>query len=354
MKTVHNIINNNSQQMNELEDNSIDLVVTSPPYPMIEMWDETFSNLDPDIKKQLDEENGNSAFELMHQQLNKTWNEIHRVLKPGGIACINIGDATRKLGNQFRLYSNHAKIINYFSDIGFSILPDILWRKQSNKPNKFMGSGMIPPNAYATLEHEYILIFRKGTNRIFSKQEKKLRYESAYFWEERNTWFSDIWFDVKGTIQTLNKNTLRERSAAYPFDLPYRLIHMYSIKNDTVLDPFWGTGTTTLAAISSMRNSIGYEIDSNFTNMFNQYLDKIKTITHTKNKKRLQDHLDFVKKRKKQNHQMKYKMTQYNTEVITKQEQEILFYDIESINTNPLEVTYKKYKHETQKKLLIE
>lgn len=354
MKTDHKIINNNSQQMNELENNSIDLVVTSPPYPMIEMWDETFSNLNPKIKKELKNKNGCRAFELMHQELNKTWNEVHRVLKPGGIACINIGDATRKIGNQFQLYSNHAKIINYFSDLGFSILPDIIWRKQSNKPNKFMGSGMIPPNAYATLEHEYILIFRKGTNRIFSKKEKKLRYESAYFWEERNTWFSDIWFDLKGTNQTLKKNTLRQRSAAYPFDLPYRLIHMYSIKNDTILDPFWGTGTTTLAAISSMRNSIGYEIDPNFINMFNHYLDKIKKITHTKNKERLQDHLDFANKRKEQNHQMKYEMTHYNTEVITKQEQEILFHDIESIKPNILEVTYKKYIHETQKKLLIE
>ena len=88
--------------------------------------------------------NGLFAFELMHIELDKVWNEVFRVLKEGGIACINIGDATRTINKNFQLYSNHSRIINHCTKIGFSALPMILWRKQTNAPNKFMGSGMLP------------------------------------------------------------------------------------------------------------------------------------------------------------------------------------------------------------------
>jgi site-specific DNA-methyltransferase (cytosine-N4-specific) len=98
-------------------------------------------------------------------------------------------------------------------------LPLILWRKQTNSPTKFMGSGMLPPCGYVTLEHEFILIFRKGNRRGFEKvSDKNTRTQSALFWEERNRWFSDVW-DFKGTRQLLEHRTSRERSAAYPFEL---------------------------------------------------------------------------------------------------------------------------------------
>lgn len=100
--------------------------------------------------------------------------------------------------------------------------------------------------------------------------------ESAYFWEERNRWFSDIWVDLKGVKQSLSNSKLRDRSAAYPFELAYRLISMFSIKEDSVLDPFLGTDTTTLAAISSQRNSIGVELDSTLQN---HIINKILTST---------------------------------------------------------------------------
>lgn len=164
MKTNHIINIGNSQNLDKIESESVNLVVTSPPYPMIEMWDETFSNLNPEIEVALQNEDGNQAYTLMHRELNKVWNEMDRVLTDGGIVCINIGDATRKLGNIFQLYSNHSRIISFFEEKGYQVLPDILWRKQSNKPNKFMGSGMLPPSAYITLEHEYILVFRKKTS----------------------------------------------------------------------------------------------------------------------------------------------------------------------------------------------
>ena len=109
-----------------------------------------------------------------------------------------------------------------------------------------MGSGMLPAGAYVTLEHEHILVLRKGNKRNFKTPEEKLRRQkSAFFWEERNLWFSDLWEDLKGTKQNNIDKNIRERSGAYPFELAYRLINMLSLREDKVLDPFLGTGTTT-------------------------------------------------------------------------------------------------------------
>ena len=251
--------------MQGLPDESIDLMVTSPPYPIIEMWDRLFSEQNSAIKDALEQNDGNKAFELMHQELDKVWAEVYRVLRQGGFACINIGDATRKIGNEFKLYSNHSRILEHCLSLGFSSLPEILWRKQTNAPNKFMGAGMLPAGAYITLEHEFILVLRKGGKREFKTAEEKLRrMKSAFFWEERNLWFSDVWEDLKGTKQNNINKKIRERSGAYPFELAYRIINMFSLREDTVLDPFLGTGTTTAAAMATGRNSIGIEIDPNF------------------------------------------------------------------------------------------
>ena len=265
--TYHKIINGDSRQMSELKNESIHLVVTSPPYPMIEMWDDIMSKQNSEIEKALNLNNGVLAFELMHSELDKIWKEVERLLIPGGFACINIGDATRTINNEFSLYPNHSRIITAFHKLGLSNLPNIIWRKQTNAPNKFMGSGMLPSGAYVTLEHEWILIFRKGGKRQFKSDEEKLkRKESSFFWEERNLWFSDLW-DLKGIKQKIDNSETRKRSAAYPFELPYRLINMYSLKGDIILDPFLGTGTTTIAAIATQRNSIGYEIDKMISNI---------------------------------------------------------------------------------------
>ena len=133
-----------------IEDESIDLVVTSPPYPMIEMWDEIMSLQNPFIKEAL-ARNPSEAFEMMHQELDEVWKECFRVLKEGGMMCINIGDATRTINKEFKLFNNHTRIVNSCLSIGFTNLPNIIWRKQTNAPNKFMGSGMLPCGAYVTL-----------------------------------------------------------------------------------------------------------------------------------------------------------------------------------------------------------
>jgi len=344
IKTTHKIVYDDSREMKDIKSESIDLVITSPPYPMIEMWDEMFSKQNSDIGKALKENNGNLAFELMHKELDKVWKEVYRVLKIGGIACINIGDATRSLNNKFQMYPNHARVLNAGLNLGFHALPSILWVKETNKPNKFMGSGVLPIGAYVTLEHEHILILRKGDKREFRKTEEKLnRQKSAFFWEERNIWFSDIWKDINGVFQKLNHNKVRERSGAYPIELTYRLINMFSVQGDTILDPFLGTGTTTLGAIASARNSIGYEIDENFKEIIEERIREIKGMVNTYIEERIEKHKEFMRKRAELKGEHKYWNKNYNFPVVTRQEREILIpklKEIQKVEENLFEAEY--------------
>lgn len=343
MKSTHYIYFENSQNMSNISSESIDLVITSPPYPMIAMWDELFCQQNPSIKKALSEKNGLMAFKLMHDYLDIVWQETWRVLKNGGFICINIGDATRTIDN-FMLYPNHSRIISKMLQLGFTPLPEILWRKQTNAPNKFMGSGMLPAGAYITLEHEHILIFRKGSKREFKNDSEKInRRNSSYFWEERNIWFSDIWTDLKGTLQNLSDDKVRKRSAAFPFELPYRLINMFSVKGDTVLDPFWGIGTTTHAAIAACRNSIGYELETKFMDLILAELDNIVVYSNQRIRQRIETHLSFIEERIKQGKEFKHINNYYNFPVITKQETELFFHQLNSVkqlNQTQLEAVY--------------
>jgi DNA modification methylase len=307
--------------MKTLPTGSVDLVVTSPPYPMIEMWDEAFIRLNPDIKEALERKKGSLTFELMHQALDRVWDEVNRVLVKGGIVCINIGDATRTIGSTFQLFPSHSRITRRFLEMGLYYLPAVIWRKQTNAPNKFMGSGMLPPGAYVTLEHEFILIFRKGNKREFKDQkEKDNRNRSAFFWEERNQWFSDVWFDIKGTRQDIEDKEIRKRSAAYPFEVVYRIINMFSVKGDWVLDPFLGTGTTTLAAMASARNSLGLEMDSGFRETIASRIKGIKEFSNAYIDDRVQKHLEFVEERTNSGYTFKYKNKPYGFPVMTRQE----------------------------------
>ena len=316
-------------EMNETADDSVDLVVTSPPYPMIAMWDSIFSASSKQVEAALDEENGVTAFELMHELLDQIWAECFRVLRPGGFACINIGDATRKIGGDFMLYPNHSRISSAMTALGFQCLPNIHWFKPTNAPNKFMGSGMLPAGAYVTLEHEYILIFRKGGKRIFSPAESTARRRSAFFWEERNLWFSDVW-DFRGVNQPIKKDressehtAARDRSGAFPFELPHRLINMYSIQGDTVLDPFLGTGTTLAAAIVNGRSCKGYETDKGLDSLIRKQASAAAENAGRMNELRLQRHRDFISCRTEEKFEPKYMNEFYNFGVITRQEREI-------------------------------
>lgn len=283
MPTQHRIIIGDSQKMTELADDSIQLMVTSPPYPMIQMWDDLFGKSDRKIAllwRKLDR--GDEAavrkiYDLMHENLSKVWAETYRVLADGGITAINIGDATRSINGKFQLFPNHARITEVCEEIGFTTLPYILWKKPTNRPKykgkgAFLGSGFLPPNAYVTLDCEFILLFRKGKLRKFEPHHAE-RYESQFTKTQRDVWFSQIW-DFKGTRQKVSE--LERRTAAYPDEVAERLIRMFSVKGETVLDPFLGSGTTAKVAILNDRNSVGYEADPHILPTITSKIEKAK------------------------------------------------------------------------------
>ncbi len=331
-ETKHTLLNFDSRNMDQLSNESVDLVLTSPPYPMVEMWDDLFKSWDPKTKKFLTNQKGDEAFESMHLQLDEVWKECFRVLKEGGIFLINIGDATRSIGGEFSLFSNHSRILQTCRKLGLNSLPDILWRKQTNSPTKFMGSGMFPVGAYVTYEHEYILIFRKGSLRKYSKNETEIRRTSAFFWEERNKWFSDIW-ELKGERQIFKDvGASRERSAAFPLEFAYRLVNMFSIKGDTILDPFLGTGTTSLAALLSARNSVGYDLDTGILEIARKRFHNAVEISSKLLQSRMQNHLDFVAERILADKKLAHQNKNYQIPVITSQEALLSFEIVDSVD----------------------
>lgn len=238
-----------ARELSMLDDDSVDLVVTSPPYPYIEMWDDQFARqlgLDSDAFEQ-----GLAAFDATHKLLAEVWEACHRVLKEGGILCVNIGDATRTIRGEFRCLPNHARVLEHCLALGFEPLIPILWKKPTTKPNSFLGSGFLPTNGYVTLDCEHILVLRKNGKRVFPPKDP-LRYASAFSKSERDTWFSQIW-EVNGRPQ--------EGLAAFPEEIPYRLIRMFSVLGDTILDPFAGSGSTLRVARSLGRKAVGVELE---------------------------------------------------------------------------------------------
>jgi len=332
MRTSANIYQGSAAALDWIPPDSVDLVVTSPPYPMVQMWDDSFALQDPAISPALADGRGDQAFERMHVLLDRAWAEVHRVLKPGGIACINIGDATRTLAEDFRLYSNHSRILTALLELGFAVLPDILWRKQTNAPTKFMGSGMLPVGAYVTYEHEYVLVVRKGRRRQFATSaDKARRRRSAYFWEERNTWFSDLWTDIKGTAQDTVEEAARQRSAAFPFELASRLVCMFSVEEDVVLDPFAGTGTALAGALAAGRSSIGVDLDETLLPVARALLLSMPPVVNAHAAARLRRHLDFVAARAGDGKPPKHTNVHYGFPVVTSQERELLLREVTDI-----------------------
>jgi modification methylase len=337
LETVHRFAAADAASCPWIPNGSVSLVVTSPPYPMIAMWDGVFAGRSRETRRALEAGDGFAAFELMHRDLDRVWAEAARALCPGGWACVNVGDAARSIGGVFRLYPNHARIIDAFLRLGFDTLPLILWRKQTNAPNKFMGSGMLPAGAYVTLEHEYILLFRKPGKRPFESADgKRLRRESACFWEERNRWFSDTW-DFKGARQCMSAKAARptgtraastsaaprDRSAAFPFELPWRLINMYSLYGDTVWDPFVGTGTTIHAAMAAGRNGIGVDIEPTLAARARKDGMDLASPMAARVRDRLADHLAFVEDSAAAGRILRYKNKTHCFPVMTAQETDL-------------------------------
>jgi site-specific DNA-methyltransferase (adenine-specific) len=248
MQAKHTIINGDSRQMSELQDKSIHLIITSPPY-----WQLKDYGTDSQI-------GFNDSYESYINNLNLVWAECYRVLHNGCRLCINIGDqfARSVYYGRYKVIPIHAEIIKFCEVIGFDFMGQIIWQKTTTMNTTgggaVMGSFPHPRNGIVKLDFEYILLFKKQGNAPKPTAEQKAN--SAMTNEEWNTYFNGHWY-FNGAKQD-------GHLAMFPEELPHRLIRMFSFPQETVLDPFMGSGTTALAAKKSGRNSVGYEINPDF------------------------------------------------------------------------------------------
>jgi modification methylase len=238
------VVRGDARRLHGIADASVELVLTSPPYPMVPQWDEQFRDL------------GAETHAEMLGVLAEAWRACYRVLVPGGLLAIVIGDALRRGADGFRLWPNHAATLLDAERAGFRPLPYVLWKKPTNRPNAYLGSGFLPPNAYVTLDCEFVLLLRKGDLRRFPSHDPR-RQVSRFGRAERDLWFSQVWEDVRGARQRGPAG----RTGAFPMALAQRLVRMFSVVSDTVLDPFAGTGTTLWAAAGLGRGAVGVELD---------------------------------------------------------------------------------------------
>jgi modification methylase len=248
VKTHHKIINGDSRRMNELLDESIHLIITSPPY-----WQLKDYGVDNQI-------GFNDSYESYINNLNLVWKECHRVLHKGCRLCVNIGDqfARAVYYGRYKIIPIREEIIKFCETIGFDYMGAVIWQKVTTSNTTggatIMGSFPYPRNGILKLDYEFILLFKKaGDSPIVDKNNKEL---SKLTKEEWNSYFQGHW-NFAGAKQ---ENHL----AMFPEELPKRLIKMFSFVGDTVLDPFLGSGTTSLAARNLNRNSVGYEINPDF------------------------------------------------------------------------------------------
>jgi len=257
MQTHHKIINGDSRQMVELADNSVHLSITSPPY-----WQLKDYGTDDQI-------GFHDSYESYINNLNLVWKECYRTLHNGCRLCINIGDqfARAVYYGRYKVIPIREEIIKFCENIGFDYMGAIIWQKVTTSNTTGggvqMGSYPYPRNGILKLDYEFILIFKKlGDAPKPSKEQKELSIMTA---EEWNTFFAGHW-NFSGARQG-------GHIAMFPEELPRRLIKMFSFVNEIVLDPFAGSGTTSLAAKNLDRNSVGFEINPEFLPMIKEKLN---------------------------------------------------------------------------------
>lgn len=256
--THHIIINGDCRKMNELKDNSIHLIVTSPPY-----WQLKDYGNDNQI-------GFNDTYEQYINNLNLVWKECYRVLHNGCRLCINIGDqfARSVYYGRYKVIPIHSEIIRFCETIGFDFMGQIIWQKTTTMNTTgggaVMGSFPHPRNGIVKLDFEYILLFKKQGDA--PKPTAAQKEQSAMTNEEWNTYFNGHWY-FNGARQD-------KHLAMFPEELPKRLIKMFSFPQETVLDPFMGSGTTAAVAKTLDRNSIGYEINSDFIPLIKERIGK--------------------------------------------------------------------------------
>jgi site-specific DNA-methyltransferase (adenine-specific) len=255
LRTAHHVFLGDAREMRELgTDPLVHLVVTSPPYWNLKEYPEL-----PGAQL------GNICdYQKFLTELKRTWARCFQLLVPGGRLCIVVGDVclSRRKAGRHCVIPLHADITRQCLDLGFDYLSPIYWYKIANAATEVEGNGSpflgkpYEPNAVIKNDVEYILIFRRpGSYRTPTGEQRVLSIIERH---DHDRWFRQVWADVPGQCRW------NGHPAPYPKEIAFRLINMFAFVGDTVLDPFWGTGTTTAAAIEAHRSSIGYEIEPRY------------------------------------------------------------------------------------------
>jgi site-specific DNA-methyltransferase (adenine-specific) len=228
---INKIISKSSEKMTEIPDNSIHLMITSPPYNVSKEYDEDLS------------------FSEYLEMLEKVFSETYRVLVNGGRVCVNVANLGRK---PYIPLSDH--ISKMMNKIGYNMRGEIIWNKASSaSPSCAWGSWQSASNPVLRDIHEYILIFSKGDFKRTRMKQEMEKKKNSISKEQFMEWTKSIW--------TMNAVSAKKigHPAPFPEELPYRLIQLYSFKTDIILDPFMGSGTTAIAALKSNRSYVGYD-----------------------------------------------------------------------------------------------
>jgi modification methylase len=257
--TRHLVREGDARDLSFIETQSVHLVVTSPPYAMLKEY--------PDHPGQL----GNMpVYDEFLDELDQVWKECMRILVPGGRICCVVGDVciSRRAGGRHHVLPLSADIQVRARRLGLDNLTPIRWVKVANikleasRSSRFLGKPNLP-NGVIKNDLEHILFFRKpGGYRKPTPEQERLSFIST---DDYVKMFAPVWTDVTGQLR-------RDHPAPFPLEIPRRLIRMFSFVGDTVVDPFVGTGTTTVAAIETGRNSVGVEIDPDYISITDERL----------------------------------------------------------------------------------
>jgi site-specific DNA-methyltransferase (adenine-specific) len=234
-----------SEHMGHLPDQSVHLMVTSPPYNVGKEYDEDLS-----LQEYL-------------QFLKTVWSEVQRVLVPGGRACVNVANLGRK-----PYIPLHAFIIHDLLELGFLMRGEIIWNKAASASvSTAWGSWCSPTNPTLRDVHEYILVFSKGTYRRSKSEAREPTISKEDFLEITKS----VWGFPAESAQKIG------HPAPFPLELPRRLIQLYTFSGEVILDPFMGSGQVALAALDTSRHFVGYEVDSNYVELSNARIRQFKS-----------------------------------------------------------------------------
>jgi len=251
LKTSHKIVFGDARRISLVDDKSIHLIITSPPYWQLKDYG-TEGQIGFD-----------DSYENYINNLNLVWQECHRVLHDGCRLCVNIGDqfARSVYYGRYKVIPIRTEIIRFCETIGFDFMGSIIWQKvttcNTTGGATIMGSFPYPRNGIVKIDYEFILLFKKHGKP--PRVDVKTKRKSELSKDEWNLYFNGHW-NFPGEKQS-------GHLAMFPEELPKRLIKMFSFVGETVLDPFLGSGTTTLEAMNLERNSVGYEINQDYHEM---------------------------------------------------------------------------------------